>query len=480
MPDAVVVGAGPNGLAAAIELARAGRSVLVVERAPASRRRHPHRGADAPRLPPRRLLGDPSARARLAVPADAAARPSTASSCSSRRCRPRIRSTTAAPPSLHRSLEETADGLGGRDGDGLPPPGRRPFARDWDRLADVVLGAAAAAARTRCSPPGSRGRACAAAARPGRAPVPRRTRGRALLGGMAAHSMRPLDRAADGRRSRSCCWRSATPSAGRSRAAARRRSPRRCARTSSRSAARSRPAARSARSATCRRLAAVLFDVTPRQLVAICGEELPRALPRRRSAATATGRACSRSTTPSRRRCRGRPRRARSAGTVHLGGTLEEIAAVRGDGRRAAAIPSGPYVLVAQQSLVDPDARAGRPHTLWAYCHVPNGSTVDMTAAIERQIERFAPGFRDARARARGARPGRARGREPELRRRRHQRRRSPTCARCSPARCCGPRPYATPNPRLFLCSSSTPPGGGVHGMCGYHAARAALRGVLR
>jgi phytoene dehydrogenase-like protein len=136
-------------------------------------------------------------------------------------------------------------------------------------------------------------------------------------------------------------------------------------------------------------------------------------------------------------------------------------------------------VLVAQQSIVDSTrAPAGR-HTLWAYCHVPGGSTVDMTDAIESQIERFAPGFRDcvlARA-ARG--PAQLEAENPNyvggdinagaatlvqtfLR---------PT-ARLSP--------YTTPNPRVFLCSASTPPGGGVHGMCGYHAARAALSRVLR
>jgi phytoene dehydrogenase-like protein len=136
-------------------------------------------------------------------------------------------------------------------------------------------------------------------------------------------------------------------------------------------------------------------------------------------------------------------------------------------------------VLCAQQSLVDPGRAPEGRHTLWAYCHVPNGSDVDMTTAIERQIERFAPGFGDlvlARA-ARG--PAQAEDDNPncvggdincglpDLRQ---------VLARPA-ARI---TPYATPNPRLFLCSAATPPGGGVHGMCGYHAAGAALRGVLR
>ncbi len=158
--------------------------------------------------------------------------------------------------------------------------------------------------------------------------------------------------------------------------------------------------------------------------------------------------------------------------------TLAEIAAseatVVGGGH-----PERPFVLVAQQSLVDPGRAPEGHHTLWAYCHVPNGSTVDMTAAIERQIERFAPGFGDV-VLARSVRGpavleaenpnyvgGDINGGAADLR----QVLARPVL-RASP--------YATPNPRIFLCSSSTPPGGGVHGMCGYHAARAALRGVLR
>ncbi len=136
-------------------------------------------------------------------------------------------------------------------------------------------------------------------------------------------------------------------------------------------------------------------------------------------------------------------------------------------------------MLVAQQSLVDPTRAPSGRHTLWAYCHVPNGSPVDMTAAIEGQIERFAPGFGDV-VLARAVRGpalleaenpnyvgGDINGGAADLRQ---------VLAR--PA--LRITPYATPNPRIFLCSSSTPPGGGVHGMCGYHAARAALRGVLR
>ncbi|MGH8909381.1 MAG: phytoene desaturase family protein [Egibacteraceae bacterium] len=222
---------------------------------------------------------------------------------------------------------------------------------------------------------------------------------------------------------------------------------------------------------------AVLLDVTPRQLVRIAGDRLPagyrRGLERYRYGPGAfkvdwaldgpvpwTAQAC------------------RRAGTVHLGGALAEIAASERDvaeGRH----PERPYVLIAQQSLFDPTRAPEGSHTLWGYCHVPNGSTVDMTERIEAQVERFAPGFRD-RVLARNVRP--------------------PAALERHNANCVGgdingglgdwrqlftrpvPRlvPYATPVDGLYLCSSSTPPGGGVHGLCGHYAARAALRRSLR
>jgi phytoene dehydrogenase-like protein len=164
----------------------------------------------------------------------------------------------------------------------------------------------------------------------------------------------------------------------------------------------------------------------------------------------------------------------RVAGTVHLGGTLAEVAAAeRGvwSGQHA----ERPFVILVQPSLVDPTrAPAGR-HTAWAYCHVPHGSTMDMTQAIEAQVERFAPGFltrvlgRSIRSAAQmeAYNPnyigGDINGGVQDL-----QQMWTRPAARAVP--------YATPNPRLFICSSSTPPGGGVHGMCGFHAARAALR----
>lgn len=166
------------------------------------------------------------------------------------------------------------------------------------------------------------------------------------------------------------------------------------------------------------------------------------------------------------------------AATVHLGGTLEQIAASeRAPSHGATA--AVPFVLLAQQSLFDPTRAPEGRHTAWAYCHVPNGSTADLTDRIERQVERFAPGFRE-RILARSAlgpawfeqhNPnyvgGDINGGAGDL----LQILARPV-ARISP--------YSTPLPGVFLCSSSTPPGGGVHGMCGYHAAQAALRHLER
>jgi phytoene dehydrogenase-like protein len=163
----------------------------------------------------------------------------------------------------------------------------------------------------------------------------------------------------------------------------------------------------------------------------------------------------------------------RRAGTVHLGGTLEEIAAAEAevwDGRPA----ERPYVLVAQPTLLDPSRAPEGKHVAWAYCHVPNGSEEDRTEAIEAQMERFAPGFRDTvLARHTMSAPemeaynpnyvgGDINGGVQDL-------------GHLFTRPVARVVPYSTPNERLWLCSSSTPPGGGVHGMCGYHAARAVL-----
>jgi phytoene dehydrogenase-like protein len=164
----------------------------------------------------------------------------------------------------------------------------------------------------------------------------------------------------------------------------------------------------------------------------------------------------------------------RRAATVHLGGTLQEIDLGREQewsGRPA----DRPFVLLVQPTLFDPSRAPAGKHVAWGYCHLPNASTVDMTDRIESQIERFAPGFRDRILARHAMSPadlerhdpnlvgGDLNGGEANLMQ-----------LFFRPAM--RPLPYATPNPRLFVCSASTPPGGGVHGMGGYWAALLALR----
>ncbi|HAL82208.1 MAG TPA: FAD-dependent oxidoreductase [Mucilaginibacter sp.] len=221
---------------------------------------------------------------------------------------------------------------------------------------------------------------------------------------------------------------------------------------------------------------AVLFDVTPRQLLQIAGHRFSSLykwqLERYRYGMgvfkidwaldapipfTATG-------------CRG-------AGTVHIGNTFEEIAACEQQVWNG-TIPEKPFVLLSQPSVFDPSRAPEGKHTAWAYCHVPNGSKADMTAAIENQVERFAPGFKETilarhtmdTAQMEEYNPNYIGGdinggvidigqlfTRPVLRW----------------------SPYKTSAKGIYICSSSTPPGGGVHGMCGYHAAKKALRDVF-
>ena len=160
------------------------------------------------------------------------------------------------------------------------------------------------------------------------------------------------------------------------------------------------------------------------------------------------------------------------AATVHLGGSFEEIAASE-SAMRNGQHSEKPFVLFVQPSLFDPSRAPAGSHTAWAYCHVPNGSTVNMLDPIEDQIERFAPGFRDCVLARRTFSPadlesmdanlvgGDISGGDMEI----SQLLFRPTW-----------RGYATSDPHLYICSSSTPPGGGVHGMCGYHAAKLALK----
>jgi phytoene dehydrogenase-like protein len=459
--DAIVVGSGPNGLAAAIALAQAGRSVTVLEAAP--------------------TVGGGTRSAELTLPGFrhdvcSAIHPLALASPFLRSLPLDRHGLAFAHPeiplahpldggqavALHRSVAQTAEGLGA-DG----PAYRalmQPLADGWEALVEDMLGP--------LRPP----RHPLALARFARAGVRSATglarsrfpgvRARALLAGNAAHAMRPLTAPATAGfglmlqlLGHGVGWPAAV---GGSQAIA------------------------DAMASLLRSLGGEIHtnspvqsrrDLTPRQILAIAGDDLPdryrRALGRYRygPGVFKIDYALDAPVPWAAPECR-------RAGTVHLGGTFEEIAAAE------AAVARGehaarPYVLVAQQSLFDPGRAPAGAHTLWAYCHVPNGSPIDAGDAIEAQIERFAPGFREL-VRARSTMGpesmeahkanyvgGDINGGAATLR----QLFTRPVAR---------PVPYSTPNPRLFICSSSTPPGGGVHAMCGWYAARAALRGALR
>jgi phytoene dehydrogenase-like protein len=221
------------------------------------------------------------------------------------------------------------------------------------------------------------------------------------------------------------------------------------------------------------RTRAVLFDLTPRQVLDIAGEHFPE---RYRNALKdyRYGPGVFKVDFALNGPVPWRAKECLRAGTVHLGGTLDEISAGEGAVWRGEH-PERPFVLLAQQSLFDETRAPEGKHTVWAYCHVPNGSTFDMTGRIERQIERFAPGFRERILAEKAMGPadlervnanlvgGDINGGVMDL---------LQLFTRPLPR----PNPYSTPAKGLYICSSSTPPGGGVHGMCGYLAARAALR----
>jgi phytoene dehydrogenase-like protein len=221
---------------------------------------------------------------------------------------------------------------------------------------------------------------------------------------------------------------------------------------------------------------AVLFDTSPEAMVAISGDALP-----------------DRFRTRLRRFNRGpgvfkidlvldgpipwRDERCAEAITVHIGGGDGEIADAEEKAWRG-IVSERPFVILAQPSTVDPSRAPSGKQIVWAYCHVPNGSDADMSEAIERQIERFAPGFRERIVGRLTTPPAAFEARNPNL----HGgdiTGGAQTIGQIFARPYLSREPYRTPNPRLFLASSSTPPGGGVHGMCGYNAAKAALSGML-
>lgn len=471
MDDAVVIGSGPNGLAAAIALARAGARVRVVEA--------------------REEIGGGTRTAALTLPGFAH---DVCSGChpmavlspffrtlplAAHGLRWLTGSASVAHPFddqpavlLRRSLDATADGLG-EDG-GAYRALLAPFLRDPHALLADLLGPLRLPVH-----PLRLARFGLIGLQPSTMALHRRfhgVRARALFAGCAAHSILPLRwplTAAVGMifalSGHVADW---PVAAGGSRAIAGA-----LAGHLRELGGRIDLGRRVQRLADLPPARVALFDTSPAQLADVCEPILPAAYVRRL------------------RRYRYGPGvfkldwaldgpipwrdpRCLEAATVHVGGTPEEIAAAEAAVWRGEH-PRRPFVMVVQQSQLDPSrAPAGR-HTGYAYCHVPAGSEVDCTEAIEGQLERFAPGFRDrilARHRLTPA-----------------------DLARDNPNYVGGAiaggvadlfqffarpvarlDPYSTPHPRLFICSASTPPGGGVHGMCGYFAARSALRRLKR
>ncbi|MEO7398246.1 MAG: NAD(P)/FAD-dependent oxidoreductase [Ilumatobacteraceae bacterium] len=464
--DAVVVGSGPNGLTAALTLAQAGKSVLVLE------------AADR--------IGGGTKSAELTLPGFrhdicSAVHPLAVAS-------PYLRSLPLDEHGLrflypeieiahplddrpaavtHRSVATTAAQFGSRSG-----RYRRllePLLDEWDAVLDAVLHPVLRVPRHPVTLGRFGLRALPSAAMIGR--LLDDDRAAALFAGCAAHSFLPLTHPLTGSfgsllllaahargwpvaegGSQSIADALASMYAG-------------CGgevRTGIR--------VRSMRDLPPHRVA--LFDTDPVQLADIAGDALPQRYARRlrrfRSGPAAwkvdyaldgpvpwTDPACA------------------VAGTVHIGGALADIASAEADvhdGR----MPDRPFVLAAQQSIIDPSRAPPGRHTLWAYAHVPNGFSGDATDAVERQIERFAPGFRDMILARHVMSPRWIEDHNPnnrggDISAGSH----GGTQMFLRPTRAL--HAYRTPNPSIWLCSASTPPGAGVHGMCGHNAATAVL-----
>ncbi|HEY8648931.1 MAG TPA: NAD(P)/FAD-dependent oxidoreductase [Candidatus Limnocylindria bacterium] len=464
MADAIVVGAGPNGLAAAIALAQRGLAVRV------------HEANDT--------IGGGCRTAELTLPGFhhdtcSAVHPLGAASPFFTRLDLRVEWIHPDAPVAHplddgpaviveRSVEATAAQLGG-DG----PAWRRTVgavARDWEALIPLFTGPALHLPRHPLVEARFGALALLPAAVLARAAF-RGGRARAVLAGCAAHSFLPLDAPLTSAfgltmaaSAHAVGWPMPRGGSGvlAEALSAKLRSLGGEIVTSSR--VDSIVGAGMAR--------AYLFDTSPRDLERIAGDRLPdgyRRMLRRYRYGPGVFKIDYALDGPVPWRD---PAVAR-AGTVHVGGSFEDI--LQAEAAVAAGRhPDRPFVLVAQPSAFDPSrAPAGR-QVLWAYCHVPNGSQEDMTGRIEAQLERFAPGFRD-RVLARHVMDTR----EVERRNANYVGGDISCGAHSGLQFLARPAlradPYATPDRSTYLCSAATPPGGGVHGMCGYHAARSAL-----
>ena len=466
MPDAIVVGSGPNGLAAAIALARAGKSVRVLEAAP--------------------TLGGGARSGELTLPGyvhdvGSSVYPMAVAS-------PFLKSLPLEKfglewvhpdlPLAHpldggraavlaRSVEETADGLG-------------PDAGAYRRLMGPLVPRAEELFRDLLGPPGlPRSPLLAArfglrALRSGRGLAEayfRTEEAQALIGGLAAHSVLPMESRPGaaialmlGLAGHAAGWPFVRGGAANLTAALVGYLKSLGGEVETGHRVKSLAELPPAR--------AVLLDLAPRQVSAVCGDKLPAGYRRRLSkfrygpGVFKLDWALSGPIPWVNSACR-------RAGTVHVGGNLGEMSESESACNTGRTVEK-PFVLLAQPSVFDPTRAPAGKHTAWAYCHVPNGSNIDRTDAIESQVERFAPGFR-ATILGRSAM--------------------NPAAVEAWNANCVGgdvaggantlwqifarpaPRlkPYVTPLAGVYLCSASTPPGGGVHGLCGFHAAGAAL-----
>ena len=466
--DAVVVGSGPNGLAAAIEIARAGRTVVVFE------------AADT--------IGGGCRSAELTLPGFvhdicSTVHPFAVAS-------PMFRSLPLAahglewvePPAMaahplddgravmvRRSVGETASGLGG--------DARRyaslfgSLQEGWSRLEDAVLGPLQwprhPIALARFGLQSLRGAAPAAKRLFEHDPA------RALFAGMAAHSMLPLHMAPTAGAGLVLTLMAHVAGWPMPRGGAQRLSDALAAHLRSLGG----EIVTGEAVASLDELPpakAVLCDLSPKPFLRIAGARLPdryrRALERYRY-----GMGVFKVDWALDGPVPWRNPDCALAGTVHLGGTLDEIAASESDawhGRHS----SRPFVLLVQPSLFDPTRAPDGRHVVWTYCHVPHGSDADMLPALESQIERFAPGFRE-RVLARSVM------RTADVERHNPNLVGGDIAAGVTDLRQLFARPtwrtYSTPVRGLYLCSASTPPGVGVHGMCGHYAARRALQEVL-
>ena len=474
MERVYVVGSGPNGLAAAITLARTGLAVDVREAQPA-----PGGGATSAALTLPGFVHDVCSAVHpmaAASPFFSSIRPARAPAGGAGG-RPTGRLEWIQPPAplahplddgtavlLHRDLGDTAANLGedGRAWGELFGP----IVSDWEVLKREILGPIGLPRHPLVM--ARFGLRAMRSARGLARGVFRGTRARALFAGIAAHSVLRLDHTLSaavglvlGAAGHAVGW--PIPRGG-----SQRITDALCAELASLSGVvRTSSPVRSLEGLD----GLVLCDVSPRALASIAGDRLPAGF-RRKLKRFRYGPGAYKVDYALAGPIPWRARECALAATVHVGGTLEEIALSEKDaweGRPA----EKPFVLLAQPSLFDSTRAPEGRHTAWAYCHVPHGSDADMLARIEAQIERFAPGFRErilarsvmapAALEARNANlvGGSITGGVADL----GQSLFRPTW-----------RNYGTPVRGLFLCSASTPPGGGVHGMCGYHAARAALR----